>query len=186
MPSSDYPCSWGGSRALEIILGSDDFDAETAALYGWINRGLPDDEWMASSMPSLVGLPLSTRRPSPRPSVSWIVERSRSGRPQETQESFLTAFVALSSGARAGSGDEQLKLDPTSSFVLDTTSSISANGNCSVTLDLDNSHVLSVSEARANRATSCSIGELTHRRDCEYPGQHSEACSPSSWRPAWS
>ncbi|HQS45622.1 MAG: enoyl-CoA hydratase [Rhizobiales bacterium 24-66-13] len=34
----------GRSRTLEIILGADDFDADTAALYGWINRSLPDAE----------------------------------------------------------------------------------------------------------------------------------------------
>lgn len=32
----------GRSRALEIALGSDDFDAATAELYGWINRAVPD------------------------------------------------------------------------------------------------------------------------------------------------
>jgi enoyl-CoA hydratase/carnithine racemase len=31
----------GRSRALEVILGCDDFDAATAELYGWINRALP-------------------------------------------------------------------------------------------------------------------------------------------------
>jgi enoyl-CoA hydratase/carnithine racemase len=34
----------GRARALEIILGSDDFDAATAERYGWINRALPDAE----------------------------------------------------------------------------------------------------------------------------------------------
>ena len=34
----------GRSRALEICLGSDDFDAKTAELYGYINRALPDDD----------------------------------------------------------------------------------------------------------------------------------------------
>ena len=29
-------------RALEAILGADDFDAETAERYAWINRALPD------------------------------------------------------------------------------------------------------------------------------------------------
>src|SRR5271168_4291978 len=38
------PLLVGRARALEIILGSDDFDAETAASYGWINRAIPDDE----------------------------------------------------------------------------------------------------------------------------------------------
>lgn len=32
----------GRSRTLEIILGADDFDADTAERYGWINRSLPD------------------------------------------------------------------------------------------------------------------------------------------------
>jgi enoyl-CoA hydratase/carnithine racemase len=32
----------GRARALEVLLGSDDFDASTAERYGWINRALPD------------------------------------------------------------------------------------------------------------------------------------------------
>jgi enoyl-CoA hydratase/carnithine racemase len=32
----------GRSRALEIICGSDDFDAATAEKYGWVNRAIPD------------------------------------------------------------------------------------------------------------------------------------------------
>ncbi|MBE9465759.1 enoyl-CoA hydratase/isomerase family protein [Dyadobacter sp. UP-52] len=38
------PSLVGRSRALEIVIGGDDFDADTAALYGWINRALPDDQ----------------------------------------------------------------------------------------------------------------------------------------------
>lgn len=34
----------GRSRALEIIIGSEDFDADTAERYGWINRAVPDAE----------------------------------------------------------------------------------------------------------------------------------------------
>lgn len=34
----------GRARALEIVLGCEDFDATTAAQYGWINRSIPDDE----------------------------------------------------------------------------------------------------------------------------------------------
>lgn len=34
----------GRSRALEIITGSDDFDADTAEKYGWVNRSIPDAE----------------------------------------------------------------------------------------------------------------------------------------------
>lgn len=32
----------GRARALEIIIGAEDFDADTAERYGWINRALPD------------------------------------------------------------------------------------------------------------------------------------------------
>jgi len=34
----------GRNRALEAVLGADLLDAETAALYGWINRAVPDAE----------------------------------------------------------------------------------------------------------------------------------------------
>jgi enoyl-CoA hydratase/carnithine racemase len=37
----------GRGRALEIILGSDDFDAALAERYGWINRAIPDREFEA-------------------------------------------------------------------------------------------------------------------------------------------
>ena len=34
----------GRSRALEILMSGDDFDADIAERYGWINRAVPDDE----------------------------------------------------------------------------------------------------------------------------------------------
>ncbi len=34
----------GRGRALEIVLGADDFDGDTAAQYGYVNRALPDEE----------------------------------------------------------------------------------------------------------------------------------------------
>ena len=34
----------GRGRALEAVLGCDDFDAVTAERYGWVNRALPADE----------------------------------------------------------------------------------------------------------------------------------------------
>ena len=36
------PLVTGRARAMEIILGAQDFDASTAERYGWINRALPD------------------------------------------------------------------------------------------------------------------------------------------------
>ena len=38
------PLLVGRGRALEIIAGADDFDADTAERYGWVNRALPDAE----------------------------------------------------------------------------------------------------------------------------------------------
>ena len=38
------PALVGRGRALEIILGANDFDGETAERYGYINRALPDTE----------------------------------------------------------------------------------------------------------------------------------------------
>ncbi len=38
------PLLVGRARAIEIVLGADDFDADTAERYGWINRAVPDDE----------------------------------------------------------------------------------------------------------------------------------------------
>lgn len=38
------PLLTGKARALEIILSGEDFDAETAAAYGWINRAIADAE----------------------------------------------------------------------------------------------------------------------------------------------
>ena len=38
------PLLVGRSRAIEIVLGGDDFDADTAERYGWINRAIPETE----------------------------------------------------------------------------------------------------------------------------------------------
>jgi enoyl-CoA hydratase/carnithine racemase len=36
-------CLRGRGRALEVMLSTEDYDAELAERYGWINRALPDD-----------------------------------------------------------------------------------------------------------------------------------------------
>lgn len=38
------PLLMGRARAMEVILGADDFDADTAEKYGWVNRSIPDTE----------------------------------------------------------------------------------------------------------------------------------------------
>jgi enoyl-CoA hydratase/carnithine racemase len=37
----------GRARALEVILGSDDYDAATAERYCWVNRAIPDDKFVS-------------------------------------------------------------------------------------------------------------------------------------------
>lgn len=38
------PLLIGRARAMEVIIGAEDFDADTAERYGWINRSIPDPE----------------------------------------------------------------------------------------------------------------------------------------------
>src|SRR6201986_5349150 len=43
--ATEWLCALAGrSRALEIICGANDFDAELAEKYGWVNRSIPDAE----------------------------------------------------------------------------------------------------------------------------------------------
>ncbi len=43
-PMARLPRLVGRGRAIEILIGADDFDADTAERYGYINRSLPDAE----------------------------------------------------------------------------------------------------------------------------------------------
>ncbi|MFE0450412.1 enoyl-CoA hydratase/isomerase family protein [Streptomyces sp. NPDC058914] len=43
-PTGRLPRLLGRGRALEILLGADDFPADLAAAYGYVNRVLPEDE----------------------------------------------------------------------------------------------------------------------------------------------
>ncbi len=49
----------GRGRALEIILGANDFDGETAERYGYVNRALPDTE--LDALVNTVSLPSADR-----------------------------------------------------------------------------------------------------------------------------
>jgi enoyl-CoA hydratase/carnithine racemase len=43
--ATEWLCALAGrSRALEIICGANDFDADMAEKYGWVNRSIPDGE----------------------------------------------------------------------------------------------------------------------------------------------
>ena len=59
----------GRGRAMEAILGADDFDAETAERYGWINRALPDadlDEFVARLARRIASFPADGIRTAKR------------------------------------------------------------------------------------------------------------------------
>jgi len=88
------PLMVGRSRALEIILGSDDFDADTAALYGWINRALPDDK-LDDFVDNFAHRIASFDKPALAEAKRLVNRRTL---PQaddliETQNSFLNAFT---------------------------------------------------------------------------------------------
>jgi len=44
-PASRLPGLVGRGRAIEILVGGEDFDAELAERYGYVNRAIPDDEF---------------------------------------------------------------------------------------------------------------------------------------------
>jgi enoyl-CoA hydratase/carnithine racemase len=55
----------GRGRAMEVILGADDFDADAAERYGWINRALPDaelDEYVARLSRRIASFPADAVR----------------------------------------------------------------------------------------------------------------------------
>ena len=88
------PLLVGRARALEIILGSDDFDADTAALYGWINRALPDDE-LDGFVDTLARRIASFDKAALAEAKRLVNRRTlpQAGDLIETQESFLAAFA---------------------------------------------------------------------------------------------
>jgi enoyl-CoA hydratase/carnithine racemase len=87
------PLLVGRARALEIILGSDDFDADTAAQYGWINRALPDDE--LDDFVETLARRIASFDKAALAEAKRLVNRRALPRAEdliETQESFLAAF----------------------------------------------------------------------------------------------
>src|SRR5881409_2196783 len=67
----------GRGRALEIVLGANDFDGDTAERYGYVNRALPDAELDPSSTRSRAESPPSTGVPSPPRRISSTRSRCR-------------------------------------------------------------------------------------------------------------
>ena len=88
------PLFVGRARALEIILGSDDLDAETAALYGWINRALPDAE-LDDFVDNLARRIASFDKPAVAEAKRLVNRRTKPPAEDlvETQGAFLAAFA---------------------------------------------------------------------------------------------
>ena len=79
----------GRGRALEVMLSAEDYDAELAERYGWINRALPADE-----------LGEFVRSPVPRPPAT---ARSRIGSMRSRSRRPRTSGATPTSSARAWS-----------------------------------------------------------------------------------
>jgi enoyl-CoA hydratase/carnithine racemase len=87
------PLLAGRARALEIILGSDDFDADTAAQYGWINRALPDDD--LDNFVDTLARRIASFDKRALAEAKRLVNRRTLPHTEdlvETQDAFLTAF----------------------------------------------------------------------------------------------
>ena len=90
------PRHLGRARALEVILAADDFDADTAERYGWINRALPDIELdayvdrIARRIASFDATALATAK-------SLVDQRLEPPTEEELQESFET-ILQLAAG----------------------------------------------------------------------------------------
>jgi len=88
------PLLVGRARALEIILASDDFDADTAAQYGWINRALPDDK-LDDFVDTLARRISSFDKPAIAEAKRLVNRRTLPPAEDlvETQDRFLAAFT---------------------------------------------------------------------------------------------
>jgi enoyl-CoA hydratase/carnithine racemase len=88
------PLLVGRSRALEIILGANDFDADTAERYGWINRAMPDAK-LDAFVNDFVRRVLSFDRQALRSAKSIINHAGLPDRAslQSTQDIFFQSFA---------------------------------------------------------------------------------------------
>ena len=110
----------GRSRALEIVLSADDFDAETAQRYGWITRVLPDaelDGFVDRLARRLAGFDRPVLAAAKRlvgrrtaPSADDLLETQAVVAELIRQPSFAARFAAVREAARAAGPDFELRL----------------------------------------------------------------------------
>jgi enoyl-CoA hydratase/carnithine racemase len=111
----------GAARALEIIASADDYDAETAERYGWINRALPDAELddyvdrLARRLASFDAAALSdtkrlVRGRAPSPSVDDYRETLEALRALMVSPSATTRRAAVARHAAVVGADFELRM----------------------------------------------------------------------------
>ncbi len=103
----------GRGRALEVMLSAEDYDAELAERYGWINRALPADElgdFVRSLAHRIAGFP--GRRPC-RGQESSQRDRARAGRGLPPRFRSLRRGRARPRGAKPDPGRDQARLPDT-------------------------------------------------------------------------
>jgi enoyl-CoA hydratase/carnithine racemase len=90
----------GRARALEIVIGGDDFDADTAERYGWVNRSIPDVDF-ESFVTTFAERVAQFDRPAIA-AAKRLLNRSALPTRDETNETLdaLPAVVAAASGER--------------------------------------------------------------------------------------
>jgi enoyl-CoA hydratase/carnithine racemase len=82
----------GYARALEIAVSADDYSAETAELYGWINRAFPDAE-LDGFVTNLASRISTFELPALRATKATLLKRSGGGpSPFDIQESTNKFF----------------------------------------------------------------------------------------------
>jgi hypothetical protein len=86
------PLLVGRARALEIVLGADDYDAETAERYDWINRAVPDAE-LDAHVANLVRRILSFEKRIFSVAKATIGKLPSAGELKDTQDTFFKTFA---------------------------------------------------------------------------------------------
>jgi enoyl-CoA hydratase/carnithine racemase len=117
--SQHLPRLLGRGRALEVILGHDDVDAEIAERYGWVNRALDEDrvdtfiDRLASRIASQpLWLLAAAKRaadaltPSLQPGLELEREASRAAFAAPQSRALMAAFLAH--GGQTESGERRL------------------------------------------------------------------------------
>ncbi len=102
--SERLPLLTGRQRALEIILSADDFDADTAERYGWINRAIADAE-LGPFVERLARRIASFDRNALAAAKKTINHRIQTARKDDliaTEALFFSLLAGAPAGARVG------------------------------------------------------------------------------------